>query len=713
MPRLSLYRPEKSNDYKFMDKTIKEQFTVGGTDLYIHKYLGANNPADSKDLTQPHYDSLDPTKIQDLLFLENRNRVYDKDIYRVRGHYNVANLDFDLSQFGLFLTNDVIFVTVHYNNMVEVVGRKLMVGDVFELPHLTDYHPLNEKLPVGLRRFYQITDANYASEGFSQTWYPHLWRIKCEPLINSQEFNDIMVEPIEKDNYMGDWDANKEYCVPEGQTYTITFGGKIYELTGGPGGTCVEPGVSPPAPPWKPSKEQNLIDVITDYNTNIDINQAVIDEAKRVVPKIGYDRSQLYIVPTMIDGEPAVPVNVVDDGSAFNSLSGQVVILRNPEYLNSSTVVRIRGGGIIPGHSISLQLGETAPERLDTGSGQVSGDIVLTAQDLGIAITGPYGTADNTYARADQFLRSIATMTDTPVMSRVITLVNPIDNNIAVDLLVRATVFSQNGTSQQVWPAGTRITAINTLTNSITVSNATQSAIVAGTPMEIAYDFVGTVGYQPVSRGITVTTSAAAVRGSTSIKVTGLSTDNSTVIVNKTITSPSEYFKVGTTVLAVDLISGTMTLSDGVIADVPPNISVVVEVSKTTTFMDYRADCDPRFQFIRRGTPRSFGYIFGYDSGNGEAPNGEPMESGISFPANPRIGDYFLRIDYLPQKLFRFSGTRWVEISENVRTEFGLDAESQSQRSRFINDVARTPTSNGLSVPTRQSLSDALRIKPD
>ncbi len=34
-----------------------------------------------------------------LLFLENRDRVYDKNIYRFRGHYNVQNLDFDLSQF--------------------------------------------------------------------------------------------------------------------------------------------------------------------------------------------------------------------------------------------------------------------------------------------------------------------------------------------------------------------------------------------------------------------------------------------------------------------------------------------------------------------------------------------------------------------------------------------------------------------------------------
>ena len=178
MPRLSLYRPNKQNDYRFLDRTISEQLTVGGTDLYIHKYAGPANTGPSVDYTQPQYLEPDPTKIQDLLFLENRDRKYDPNIYRLRGHYNVQNLDFDLSQFGLFLNNDIIFIVVHYNDMIDIVGRKLMVGDVLELPHLLDYNPLRETIPVALKRFYQITDANYASEGFTQTWYPHLWRIK-------------------------------------------------------------------------------------------------------------------------------------------------------------------------------------------------------------------------------------------------------------------------------------------------------------------------------------------------------------------------------------------------------------------------------------------------------------------------------------------------------------------------------------------------------
>ena len=40
MPRLSLWREHKSNDFNFIDNTIREQFLVGGTAFLVHKYLG-------------------------------------------------------------------------------------------------------------------------------------------------------------------------------------------------------------------------------------------------------------------------------------------------------------------------------------------------------------------------------------------------------------------------------------------------------------------------------------------------------------------------------------------------------------------------------------------------------------------------------------------------------------------------------------------------
>ena len=564
MPRLSLWRPNKTNDYNFFDRTISEQFTAGATDLYVHKYMGPTNQGPSIDATQPEYDILAPTNIQDLLFLENRDRTYDPNIYRLRGHYNVQNLDFNLSQFGLFLDNDIIFITVHYNDMIELIGRKLMVGDVIELPHLLDYNPLKETIPTALKRFMQITDANYASEGFSPTWFPHLWRIKCEPLVDSEEFSQILTEPINQDNYLGLWDKDKTY--PAG--YVITFGDKNYKSL-----VDVPIGITPPDPAyWQLDTADNLKDILSTYNKNIEINNAALEEAARLLPKSGYDNSNLYIVPTYgeysSDGvlsnainNPAPPVGVNTDstGAPITTATGTVMMIRNKQYKNPSAVIKISKKSIKSIWDMTSDMGyekldvfntahlETlsiAPERTSTGSGQISGNKILSVYSIGLVI-GPYGTADNTYATADA---------------------NP-----------------------------------------------------------EAPNFTGVINTQ----------------------------------------------------------------------------------------MDWRADCDPAFQFIARSSPRSFGYTTGYLDGDGQAPNGFPTGAGISFPQNPQVGDYFLRIDYFPQVLYRWDGRRWVRISEKVRTETGFNQANQSQLSGFINNTAETKLTDGVYVPQRQGLSTILALTPD
>jgi hypothetical protein len=151
MPRLSLFRPNRTRDYQFLDRTISEMYTVGGLDIYVHKYMGPQSGGNDSalsgnfDATQPTYEAVDVLNIQDLLLLENRDRIYDPDVYVMRGVYNTQDVDFDLTQFGLFLNNDTIFMTFHYNDMIDTFGRKLMNGDVIEIPNLKDYHPLNAK----------------------------------------------------------------------------------------------------------------------------------------------------------------------------------------------------------------------------------------------------------------------------------------------------------------------------------------------------------------------------------------------------------------------------------------------------------------------------------------------------------------------------------------------------------------------------------------
>lgn len=389
MPRLSLWRETHSNDYRFFDRRISEMFTVGGTGVLVHKYLGTRNQG-VEDFTQPQYTNQSEQNIQDLLFLENRDRKYDTTLYSMRGIYQVSDSDFDLTQFGLFLSTGTLFMTFHINDMVNILGRKIMSGDVIELLHLKEYDALND-VPLALKRFFIVGDCQRASEGFSPTWWPHLWRCKINPLVDSQEYKDILTK-IETD-------AN--------------------------------------------GNQSTLRDVISTYNTYNNINSAIINQAEADVPMSGYNTENIFIQP----------IN---------------------------------------------EQGEVAPSKVATADDSV-GSFGLDASDL-----------------------------------------------LSVD--------------------------------------------------------------------------AAAL-------------------------SPDAKVK-------------------------------------------------------------------GYLTGDGKAPNGFPVVSGISFPSDPSIGDYCLRVDYVPNRLFRFDGKRWVKIEDSVRTPLTPGPQNLTQKSQFVNNNRYSTDASGV-VTERQGLSQVLKPRAD
>lgn len=191
MPKLSLWNPTKTNDFNFIDKIVGEHLYAGGTGVHVHKYIGVQDTDVTTDPTRPGGPGGGETYIQDILFLENRDRKYDTNIYEMRGQYNLGDNDsFDLTQFGMFLANDTLFMNFHIESMVEALGRKLMPGDVLELPHLRDDLLLGSD--EAINRFYVVTDGSRPAEGYDPRWWPHLWRVKLGPITDSQEYRDIL-----------------------------------------------------------------------------------------------------------------------------------------------------------------------------------------------------------------------------------------------------------------------------------------------------------------------------------------------------------------------------------------------------------------------------------------------------------------------------------------------------------------------------------------
>lgn len=275
MSRLSLWDRQKNDDYNFFDSTIRELFDVGGVEVLVHKYVGFRNGEDAVDGTQV----FDPKvqgeiQIQDILFLENRDRKYDQNLYELKAVYNMQDTEFDMRQFGMFLEADTLYLEFHLNECLEKIGRKLMSGDVLEFPHLRDDALLDENSPAA-NKFYTIEDVNRAAGGWSPVWRPHVLRVKIKPITDSQEYKDILDKEIEDD------------------------------------------GVS-------------IGDIISTYNKEMKISEGLLKQAEKDVPLRNYETLQFYVVPGdedssqypwifAGDGQPPNGAQLAGHGKSFPS----------------------------------------------------------------------------------------------------------------------------------------------------------------------------------------------------------------------------------------------------------------------------------------------------------------------------------------------------------------------------------------------------------
>ena len=48
---------------------------------------------------------------------------------------------------------------------------------------------------------------------------------------------------------------------------------------------------------------------------------------------------------------------------------------------------------------------------------------------------------------------------------------------------------------------------------------------------------------------------------------------------------------------------------------------------------------------------------------------------GTKFPANPQKGDMFLRVDVLPNKLYKWNGQKWIEVAKSTTDRYAYEEE--------------------------------------
>jgi len=106
--------------------------------------------------------------------------------------------------------------------------------------------------------------------------------------------------------------------------------------------------------------------------------------------------------------------------------------------------------------------------------------------------------------------------------------------------------------------------------------------------------------------------------------------------------------------------------------------------------------------------------VTGYLTQDGKTPNGLPVVSGISFPSDALEGDYCLRVDYSPNRLFRYDGRRWVKVEDALRTNLTPGANNNTTLKNSFRTSSKTiKDQKGNTKSELQNLNEVFKLKPD
>lgn len=127
------------------------------------------------------------TDIEDITLMENRDRAYSTTSICMKAQYDLLDIQTDLSRFGIDIPQQYIF-TVSFALLVQALGRPVVIGDIIEIPGETQYD--TQLRPI--RRWVEVTDTAWATDGYTPNWKPSLMRFYGQPLLPSMEHRDVL-----------------------------------------------------------------------------------------------------------------------------------------------------------------------------------------------------------------------------------------------------------------------------------------------------------------------------------------------------------------------------------------------------------------------------------------------------------------------------------------------------------------------------------------
>lgn len=169
--------------------TVGLQFTATGVGAGTGT-ANLNSPWEVLEVHMLESSQISLDNIEDYVLLENRDRAYCHASTMLKCTYDLLDVQSELAKFGITLPQTYIF-TCSFADMIIILGRPVVIGDIVELPGEIQFDP-NLK-PV--RKWLEVTDAGWSTEGYTPNWRPNLFRFYAQPIMPSIEHKDILGVP--------------------------------------------------------------------------------------------------------------------------------------------------------------------------------------------------------------------------------------------------------------------------------------------------------------------------------------------------------------------------------------------------------------------------------------------------------------------------------------------------------------------------------------
>lgn len=161
------------------------------------QFIGGDNDYWSvQSLQMIQYEQTQIGNIQDKILMENRDRDYSELPLKLKGSYVPFDTQAFVSKWGISnnFNNEQYFIEFNWSEVIRVLGRPIVIGDILQLPSETQYSA--SLTPV--LKYLTVTDVGWSPNGYSPQWIPLLVRIIAEPAIASPETRDIFGPMVEK-----------------------------------------------------------------------------------------------------------------------------------------------------------------------------------------------------------------------------------------------------------------------------------------------------------------------------------------------------------------------------------------------------------------------------------------------------------------------------------------------------------------------------------